>query len=101
MLNAIILASLVKVNLECKNPWIPTCLLVAVAFLLGLMFGYPILVLLIGAVINAGLGFLYFWLLKRTEDSAAWWAVMVVGILLFLGLGSRFSIRSNSSQVTP
>lgn len=60
MLNALILAALVKINLECDNPWIATGLFAGLAFILSLMFGYPFLALLIGTAINVGLGFLYF-----------------------------------------
>jgi len=87
MLNAVILAALVKVNLECDNPWVATGLFAGLAFILNLMFGYPFLAILIGAAINVGLGFLYFWSLKKTEDSGAWWGIMLFGVFIFLGLG--------------
>jgi hypothetical protein len=87
MFNVIILAALVKINLECDSPWVATSLFAALAFVLGLMFGAPFLALLIGVAINIGLGFLYFWLLKKTESSRSWWAVMIIGIFVFLGLG--------------
>jgi hypothetical protein len=87
MFNALILAALVKINLECDSPWVATSLFAGLAFVLGLMFGAPFLAILIGAVINVGLGFLYFWLLKKTESSSSWWAVMIIGIFVFLGLG--------------
>jgi len=37
-------------------------------------------------MINLGLGFLFFWLLKRTEGEGLWWVVVLVGIGLFIGL---------------
>jgi len=87
MIKALILAALVKVNLECKSPWVATGLFAGALSILGLLFGYPFLAVLIGAAINVGLGFLYFWSLKKTEDSGAWWGIMIFGIVAFLGLG--------------
>ena len=87
MFNALILAALVKINLECDNPWVATSLFAGLTFVVSLMFGYPFLAILIGTAINIGLGFLYFWLLKKTESSSSWWAVMIIGIFVFLGLG--------------
>ena len=87
MFNVLILAALVKINLECDNPWVATGLFAGLAFIFSLMFGYPLLAILIGAAINVGLGFIYFWSLKKTEDSGAWWGIMLFGILVFLGLG--------------
>ncbi|MDQ8196392.1 hypothetical protein QEH59_18330 [Coraliomargarita sp. SDUM461004] len=87
MLNAIILAALVKINLECDSPWVATSLFAGLTFVMSLMFGYPFLASLIGTAINIGLGFFYFWLLKKTESSSSWWAVMIIGIFVFLGLG--------------
>ncbi len=87
MLDALVLAALVKINLECDSPWVATGIFATAAFILSLMFGYPFSAVLIGTGINVGLGFLYFWLLKKTENSGAWWPVMIAGILLFLGLG--------------
>ena len=87
MLNVIILASLVKINLECDSPWVATCIFGIAGFVLGLMFGHPFSAILIGTGINVGLGFLFFWLLKKSEGSSVWWAVMLLGILGFLGLG--------------
>lgn len=87
MINALILAALVKVNLECKSPWVATGLLGGLGFVLSIALGYPILAVLIGTAINVGLGFLYFRALKQVEGSPAWWWIMLVGIFFFLALG--------------
>ena len=87
MLNAVILAALVKLNLECKSPWVAAGLFATLSFVVNLVFGTPLLVTLIAGAINLGLGFLYFWLLKKTEDSGIWWFIMLLGVIGFLALG--------------
>ena len=87
MFNALILAVLIKVNIECNNPWVATGLFVGLSFILRLMFGDDFLVIIMGATINIGLGFLYFWSLKKTEDSGVWWGVVILGICVFTGIG--------------
>lgn len=86
MLSAIILAALVKLNTECEGPWFATGIFASVGFLFSLMLGVPFLAILIGTAINVGLGFLYFWLLKKTEGSTVWWVIMITGIVIFLFL---------------
>lgn len=86
MLSLLILAALIKVNLECDTPWIATGLFAGSSFILSLMFGHPFLAIVIGTAINVGLGFLYFWSLKKTEESSTWWAIMILGLFAYLGL---------------
>lgn len=86
MLSALILAGLVKLNLAIEKPIIPAIVFAVIAFVLGLLLEQPFLAVAIGAPINFGLSFLYFWLLKRTEGQGSWWAIMIIGILLFAGL---------------
>lgn len=86
MLYALILAGLVKLNLAIEKPIIPAIVFAVIAFVLGLLLEQPFLAVAIGAPINFGLSFLYFWLLKRTEGQGSWWAIMIIGILLFAGL---------------
>ena len=73
--------------MECDNPWVATALFAGLSFIANLMFGYPFLAVLIGTAINVGIGFLYFWSLKKTEETTTWWGIMIFGILAFLGLG--------------
>lgn len=87
MLSALLLAALVKLNLVIEKPMVPTAIFTALAFVMGLLLEHPFLAVAIGAPINFGLSFLFFWLLKRTEGQGAWWAVLIGGIALFLGLG--------------
>lgn len=86
MLSALILAGLVKLNLAIEKPIIPAIVFAVIAFVLGLLVELPFLAVAIAAPINFGLSFLYFWLLKRTEGQGSWWAIMIIGILLFVGL---------------
>jgi hypothetical protein len=86
MLSALILGALVKLNLAIEKPIIPTILFTVIAFVLGLLLERPFIAVAISAPINFGLSFLFFWLLKRTEGQGLWWAVLIVGIGIFIAL---------------
>ncbi len=86
MLSVIILGALVKLNLAIEKPMVPTVIFTLIGFVLGLLLERPFLAVAIVAPINFGLSFLYFWLLKRTEGQGSWWAVLIGGIIVFLGL---------------
>lgn len=86
MLSALILAALIKLNSAIEKPIVPAALFALIAFIFGILLDQPFLVVLIGAFINFGLGFLFFWLLKRTEGQGIWWVVLLVGIGTFIGL---------------
>lgn len=86
MLSALIIAALVKLNLAIEKPIVPALIFTVSAFVLGLLLGHPFLAVAIGAAINFGLSFLFFWLLKRTEGQGSWWAVLIGGLVVFLGL---------------
>jgi len=87
MLSALLLAALVKLNLEIDKPVVPAGIFTGVIFILGLILGHPLLGVAIGAAINFGLSFLFFWLLNRTEGQGSWWVVLIGGLLVFVGLG--------------
>jgi hypothetical protein len=91
MLNALILAALVKLNLAIEKPMVPTAIFTIAAFIFGILLEQPFLGVAISAPINFGLSFLYFWLLKKTEGQGIWWIVVVGGIFLFIGLS--FGVR--------
>lgn len=86
MLSALVLAALVKLNMAIEKPMVPAAIFALVALVFGFLLEHPALVVLISAPINFGLGFLFFWGLKRTEGSGSWWAVLIIGIGVFIGL---------------
>jgi hypothetical protein len=86
MLSALILAALVKLNLAIEKPVLPAGIFTVAGFAMGILLQHPFLALAIGAAINFGLSFLFFWLLKRTEGQRSWWAILVGGLLVFVGL---------------
>jgi hypothetical protein len=87
MLTPILLAALIKLNLSIEKPMVPTVIFTGVAAFFALLKSQSLLAVAIGAPINFGLSFLFFWLLKRTEGEGMWWVVVIGGVLVFLGLG--------------
>lgn len=85
-LNMIILGALVQLNRECSGPWPATIGYGVAGFILGIAFGVNVFILLAVALLNTGIGFGYFWLLKKTERQTEWWAVMILGIVFLGGL---------------
>lgn len=86
MLSALILAALVKLNLAIEKPVLPAGVFTVAGFVMGILLQHPFLAVAIGAAINFGLSFLFFWLLKRTEGQRSWWAILIGGLLVFVGL---------------
>jgi hypothetical protein len=86
MLSLIVLGALIKLNLAMEKPVVPAILFTLIAFVIGLLMQIPFIAVAIGAAINFGLSFLYFWLLKRTEGQGTWWLVLFGGLVVFLGL---------------
>jgi len=81
----ILLAALVRLLLETDKPFLCSGIYAGVAFLLGLVFGIPILVVLIHASISFVLASIYFWLLDRLDGSEVlWWLVAIGGIVIGL-----------------
>ena len=87
MINALILAALVKLSLAVEKPIVPTAVFTLAALVCGLLFGVPFLALVVGTAINFLLSLLFFSLLKRTEGQGSWWAVLIGGLVVFIGLG--------------
>lgn len=92
MLAIIILGALIKLNLLIEKPVVTASIFTACAFILGLLFQLPLAAVLINASVNFGLAFLFFLLLKRTEGRGLWWAVVVGGMLVFIGLSIGLSL---------
>ena len=86
MLSALLLGALVKLNLAIEKPMVPTAIFTILAFVIGLLLEHPFIAVAIGAPINFGLSFLFFWLLKRTEGQGTWWVVLFGGLIIFVGL---------------
>ena len=86
MLSVIVFAALVKISLHVNSPWVATIIYGAWGFLSGLLFGVSFVGALLVLGINLGVGFFFFWLLKRTENSGLWWGVVAAGIAVFLVL---------------
>ena len=87
MLAILLFAALVKLNLATRRPLVPAAIFAGYGLVSGLIKGYPFLPILVGTAINLGFGFLYFSLLKRYEEEGVWWAVLILGIVAYIGLG--------------
>ena len=55
-----------------------------ITFVLGLIFGVPILPLLVTTAIRFVLAYIYFWLLKRFWGSILYWVFLIGGIVIGL-----------------
>ncbi|WP_269541582.1 hypothetical protein [Cerasicoccus fimbriatus] len=82
LLDIIILCALVRLNLEMKSPVPCTVIYVVVALFFMLISGLPIFAMLVSAVTYAAMALLFFWALIKTKNSAAWWVIAVVGVLV-------------------
>lgn len=65
-----------------KSVGMSTGIFAAGKAVLALVFGFNLFGALIYALIASSLGYLYFWLLRRTEGSVLWWLVVAGGIAL-------------------
>ncbi len=86
MISVIILIGLIKMNGNCDRPGLIAFAHTGISTLFSAMFGSPFLALVIGAALNFPLMWLFFWLLKRYEDTGMYWAIIALFIALNLGL---------------
>ena len=84
LLKALIIASLVKILVSTNSPALCAGIYTTCSFVLGLLSGGSFFFLLIGSVFAFGLAYLYFWLLDRFEDSALFWVVFILGLVIGL-----------------
>ncbi len=81
----VLLAVLIRLLLATDKPFLCSGIYAGVAFLLGLIFGHPLLSVLTHAAISFVLASVYFWLLDRLEGSEVlWWLVAIVGVVIGL-----------------
>lgn len=79
-----ILVSMIKIALHTDRPAMCAGIYTAIGVTFGLLLGKGILFLLIAGPIGFLLALLYFWLLTRTQESALFWVIAVVGALIGL-----------------
>ena len=78
----VILAALVKLAIMTDRPFLCAGVYIGVKCLFALGLGHSFLSVLILGAIGFALASLYFWLLCKTQESALFWVVAILGILI-------------------
>lgn len=78
----LILLGLVALLKKTGNVALCAGIYAAVLFVFGLIINGNFLGALLAAMIGGVLSFIYFWLLQKTEETFAWWIVLIVGFLI-------------------
>jgi hypothetical protein len=81
----LLLTGLIRLLIETEKPFLCSGLYAGGAFVIGLIFGVPLVPLVIGTALAFGLASLYFWLLNRFLGSGAvWWLILILGLAVGL-----------------
>jgi hypothetical protein len=80
----LLIASLVKLLIQTNKPVWCAEIYAAFVFIMALIFGKPLIVVIIASAIAFCLAFLYFWLLNKFEDSGLFWLILILGLLVGL-----------------
>lgn len=78
----IILIVLLKLLIASDKPFLCSGIYTGIVFILYLIVGYSIIEIIILCTISFALASLYFWLLDTFRDSAAYWGILIVGLLI-------------------
>jgi hypothetical protein len=84
IVKVLILVSMIKIVLNTDRPALCAGIYTAIGVMFGLALGKGVLFVLIAGPIGFLLALLYFWLLTRTQESAMFWVIAVVGALIGL-----------------
>ena len=85
LLSLVLLAATVKLLINSHSPVASALVYSAGKTFLAAFWSPPILGLVVVGGFTFGLGLLYFWLLQRTEDTFAWWLVLLgLGVVLLV-----------------
>lgn len=77
------LVALVKLLLVVDKPMVCAGMYTGLRLIFALLFGNPLLAVLVSSAIAFALALLYFWLLSRFRDTGLFWVVLILG----LGIG--------------
>ncbi len=78
MLGILLLVGFIKISIHYNNPVVLAGAYSVIVTLLSSAFGYELSTLLISGVLTFGIIWLFFWLLKRFEDTGIWWLVVIL-----------------------
>ena len=82
VVNILILVALIKLPIQTDKPLLCAGIYVGTRSLLALGLGHHFDAVLIAAAIGFALAGVYFWLLVRTQESALFWVIAIVGIVI-------------------
>ena len=80
----LLIVGLVKLLIETDQPFVCSGIYAIAAFVLGVVFGSPVLAVAIASAIAFALASLYFWLLSKFPDGILWWVILIVGLPITL-----------------
>jgi hypothetical protein len=80
--NIMILVALIKLAIQTDKPMMCAGIYVGAKSLFALGLGREFTNVLIAAIIGFILAAIYFWLLVRTQESALFWVIAIVGIVI-------------------
>lgn len=84
IVKVVILVSMIKIALNTDRALMCAGIYTAIGLLFALLLGKGILFALIAGPIALLLAWLYFWLLTRTQESAVFWVIAIVGAVIGL-----------------
>lgn len=82
VIKIIVLVALLKLLIATDKPFLCSGIYTGIVFIFSLIVGAPIVEIIIFCAISFALASLYFWLLDRFRESAAYWGILIVGLLI-------------------
>ncbi len=85
MFSTLVLIGLIYLLIHSNNPLLCAGIYASVVLIFNLLFGNPLIIVLVCSAIRFGLAYLYFWLLDRFQGSGIlWWIILIVGFFIVL-----------------
>ena len=84
IIKILVLVALIRLLIVMDKPIVCAGIYTGARLIFALLFGNPLLSVLIGSAIVFGLALLYFWLLSRFQDTGVFWVVLILGLVIGL-----------------
>lgn len=80
----LILVALLKLLINTERPKLCAGIYTGIVLLINLMSGVGFLTAIVATAISGALALLYFWLLNHFRDTAIFWVILVIGLVIGL-----------------